>query len=309
VRGDRTLSGGVRFEGLTIDLGVLVEDLRGDLVVERFLPTDAPSGRARLRAASGRLAGVRFRDLDVPVEWRDGILRAEPVTGFLSEGRLLGAFRMHTRAPVAYEGEACVRGFDIAALREDLAPTGPPYTGTGTLRVAFQNRGSTLRDLTASGSLAIRCGNLGDLPAVANVISAAARILPNAEPPVFERADVDFRLEREVFHLRRIELAGDLFEMPGRGTIDLSGQVDITFTPDFVKSMLLPAVMNLPVAGDVLRGALREELFYAVRLRGDLANAEPQLVLFPPLQPPGRDPFEGTGVPTPPPRRIPRTFR
>jgi hypothetical protein len=308
-KGERVLSGTLRFLGFTMDPGVLLEDLRGDAVFDGLRVGDDPAGNVRLVALSGKVEGVRFRDLSVPLVWRDGILAADPISGVLSAGSLRGRFVVHTREPEAFEGDVSVVGFDLAQLRDDLAPTGPPLCGTGTARVAFQSRGGGLEDLTAAGRVSIRDGNLGDLPAIANLPSLLSRILPGDTPPVFERADVEFTIRQEVVHLDKIVLAGDLFEMPGKGTIDFSGFVDVTFTPDFIKSMILPGAMQVPVLGDVLEGVLQEDLLYAIRISGDLSTAEPELVLLPPLQGARSREFVGTGSPPPPPRRIPRLFR
>ncbi len=144
---------------------------------------------------------------------------------------------------------------------------------------------------------------------VATIFAFLAQALSVEDPPTFERATAVFTLEDEVVHLSRFDLAGPLFEMPGRGTFDLGGFVDLTFTPDFIKSFILPGIMQFPVVGPVLDAILREDLLYAVRLRGDVSTAEPEVVAIPPLRMQEERPFEGTGVPQLPKRRLPRWFR
>ena len=89
----------------------------------------------------------------------------------------------------------------------------------------------------------------------------------------------------------------------------MTGMVDLYFTPDLIKGFFLPGVMQLPGIGDVLGGVLREELLYAVRLRGDIETAEPEVVAFPPFGLDRGRTFEGTGSRTLPRRRLPRWFR
>ena len=67
--------------------------------------------------------------------------------------------------------------------------------------------------------------------------------------------------------------------------------------------------MQFPVVGPVLDAVLREDWLYAVRLRGDLESAEPEIMALPPLGLGDDRPFEGTGTPQPPERRLPRWFR
>ncbi len=305
----QTLKGLVRLEGFSMTEAVDLKDLEGDIHVERLVLGDNPSGSGRLAGISGLISDIRVRDLAAPLSWQDGIFRADPITGFVADGALQGKILVHTRAPVAYEGQARVDQFDVARLAEDLAPTGAPYKGIGTAHVTFQNRGGTLRDLTAAGAVHVRRGALGDLPFVANIFALADRVFDTDDPPKFERADVEFVLKDEVFELQRIDLAGPLFEMPGSGTLDLAGVIDLRFTPDFIKSMAVPGMMQMPVVGDVVGGILREELLYAVRVRGDLSSADPEIVLFPLLGVEFGPSFEGTGAPKLPKRRLPKWFR
>lgn len=305
----RTMSGALVFRRFAWEAEVGLTDLLGRVEIDRLRLGDDPSGAARLVGLSGRIEGLRFADLSAPVLWNDGLLRIEPIRGTLSGGRLSGRFVLHSRAPMAYEGQAHVEAFDVAALRDDLAPTGPPYRGLGTLDVTFENRSAQGADLAASGTLTVRHGHLGDLPPIASLFAALSRVLPGETPPAFETLDAAFTLRSEVLRFQRLDLAGPLAKMPGKGTLDLSGQVDLTFTPDLVKSMLLPGVMAVPVLGDVLRGALQEQLFYAVRVHGDLSDTRTDLVPFPPLGLKRAKPFEAPPPPPPPRRRLPNAFR
>ena len=305
----RTLTGRVLFRGFTFGGDVPVEDLDGEVRLEALRLGDDPSGRGTLRIEEGRLFDLTVRDATIPIRWQGGILRADPLTGTIAEGRLRGRLMLHTREPTAYEGYARIEAFRVEALREDLAPTGPPLSGLGSAWIEFQNRSGETRDLRARGALSVRDGNLGDLPVAANIFAFFAEVLAVDPPPRFERADAVFTIADEVITFGRLDLAGPLFDMPGRGTVDLGGYADLVFTPDFIKSFLLPGVMQFPVVGDVLDAILREDVLYAVRLRGDLSDAEPEIVALPPLGLGADRPFEGTGTPQPPPRRLPRWFR
>jgi hypothetical protein len=307
--GSRRLRGRALFHGLSLGDVVPVDDLFGQADIEFLDLGEEASGVGVLRASRARISDLRVRDVTVPVNWQEGILRAGPVTGTLAEGRLRGRLALHTRAPGGYEGEASVDAFSLAALRDDLAPTGPAYSGTGNAQISFQNRGSDARGLTAAGTVTVRQGNLGDLPIVANIFTLLSGLLGMEEPPQFERADIDFFLRDEVVQFRRLDLAGPLFDLPGTGTLDLGGLVDLTFTPDIIKSLAVPGVMQLPGIGDLLDVLLREDLLYEIRLRGDIASADTEIVAFPPLGLGEDRPFEGTGTPRPLPRRIPRWFR
>lgn len=308
--GGVVLSGLVQLGGFSIDAGVALMDLRGAIEVEHLhLDTAKPEGRGRIATMSGRIADLSVSHLGAPVDWRDGILRIPAIGGLLCGGEMIGNFTMHTSAPVSYEGRATVRNFSVAKLRADLAPTGPPYAGIGTAVVTFQNRGGSLNDLTAAGTVAIRKGRLGDLPFIANIFTLTDELAGVEERPQFERADVVFTLKNEVFTFRRFDLAGPLFDLPGSGTLDLAGIIDLRFTPDLLKGLLVPGVMQVPGVGPLLRGVLPERIMYAVRVHGDIDSAEPELVMLPGLGMSRRGAFEGVGARELPRRRLPRLFR
>ena len=303
------LEGLVELQGFTIDVGVELQHLKGLIEIEHLRVGPQGEGRGRISGVAGLIAGLSVSELSAPVDWTDDILRIPAVSGVLVGGELVGDFAMHTSEPVAYQGNATVRGFDVARLRDDLAPTGPAYAGHGLARVTFQNRGGSSRGLAAAGYVQIRSGQLGDLPIIANVFVLTDSAIGVQERPQFERADVEFRLEKEVFTFDRIDLAGPLFSMPGTGTLDLNGIVDLRFTPDFIKGMIVPGVMQVPGVGTLLRGLLREEVLYAVRVHGDLASTKTEVIPLPLFGYERGSDFEGTGSRTLPRRRLPGWFR
>ena len=307
--GDPTLAGRVVFRGFSFGDVLPIQDVEGEAVVESLRLGATPEGRGTVRIRSARILDLSVRDVDLPIVWRDSILTVDPLVGVLASGQLRGRVRLHTEEPMAFEGEARLHDFRLEALREDIAPTGPPLSGRGQAEVRFQSRSGELADLTGRGTVSVREGDLGELPLLANVFTFVSQLLDAEDPPRFERADLCFTVEDEVVRFQRFDLSGPSFEMPGTGTVDLAGFVDLTFTPDFIKSFLVPGILQMPVVGDVLDAVLREDLLYAIRLRGDLASAEPEVVAFPPLGLASDSSFEGTGTPEPPPRRLPRWFR
>ncbi len=136
--GLRSLRGRVLFRGFSFGEELPIEDLEGSLDVETLRLGPLPSGHGVLRAKAAEVFGLRMRDVVLPLTWHDGILRGDPVTGILADGRLRGRFLLHTEEPAAYEGEARIDDFRLEMLKEDLAPTGPPVSGLGTARFTFQ---------------------------------------------------------------------------------------------------------------------------------------------------------------------------
>ena len=308
--GGVVLNGLVQLGGFSIDVGVGLVDLRGAIEVESLrLGSDQDGGRGRLRDVSGLIADLSVDRLSAPVDWSNDFLRIPAIAGRLCEGELVADFHMHTADPIAFTGNAQVRNFSVARLRDDLAPTGPQYEGVGNAQVTFQSRGDSLRDLTAAGTVRIRKGRLGDLPFVANIFTLTDELAGVDERPQFERADLVFTLQDEVFTFRRFDLAGPLFDLPGEGTLDMNGVIDLRFTPDLVKGLLVPGIMQMPAVGPLLRGIVPEQLLYAVRVRGDIDAAEPEIVFMPGLGMDRSRTFENAGPRALPRRRLPGLFR
>lgn len=303
------LSGRIRLQGVSADIGPGFEGINGELRIDQ-LRLDAPrAARGRLVGISGRIAGLEVEALDTPVLWEQEVLRLQPITARIAEGSLRGHLQMRTADPTMYEGGLEVRNFSVARLRDQLAPTGPRLSGRGLVQFVFQNRGGGIESLTGAGTLQVRNGALGQLPGVANIFALMSEVLNDPQGPEFQRADVRFRLQDEVVTFDEILLAGPLFEMPGKGTMDLSGTVDLTFQPEFIKSLVLPGVMQVPALGDILGALLREDALYAVRLKGDLSTAEPQIIPFPWSGVDLGSDYEGAPPPALPRRRVPRWFR
>lgn len=309
-RGDATtLSGRILLRGFSMDLGLDFETLDGLVEIDFLRLGDTPGGGGRLKGVKGRIEDISVEDLAAPLDWSRDILRIPTLTGRLAGGQLSGNLLMHTAEPVSYEGRLAVKDFDVSLLWADLAPTGPKVTGLGQIQLTFQNRGGDMRDLTAAGSLFITKGNLTDLPVVSNIFTVFDEMVQAQERGKIERANVYFRVEREIIYFPRLHLAGPLFDMPGRGSLDLAGTINLRFTPDFIKGMLLPGVMQLPGLGKVLHTVLPEELLYAVRIRGDVDDPETTLEFLPPLGLDKKPTFAGTGSPKLPKRKLPGWFR
>ena len=60
--------------------------------------------------------------------------------------------------------------------------------------------------------------------------------------------------------------------------LTLDGFVDLVFTADVLKNLLLPGSMEVAGLGNTLRRMFPESGLYHVRLRGKLGEAEPEVV-------------------------------
>ena len=307
--GARTIEGRLLLRGLDLDVGTRLEEVEGAVDLRALRLGDDPSGEGDVRLSRARVAGILLEDLVVPARWHGGILEASPVTATAYGGRLEAQVRVHTRAPVGFEGRVRLADVSLERVRADLAP-GLDFLGTASLDAELESATGTLRDLRASGTASVRDGDLGELPPVATIPALLGALVPGSRKPRFTGADVEFRVEDETVEATSIRLSGPLFSLDGHGTVDFGGTLDVTLAPQFVKSLLLPGALQVPGVGDVL-GVLREDPFYVVRVRGPLDRAEPTLVPFPFLGP--RRPAASGGPPesfdAETSRRIPHAFR
>jgi hypothetical protein len=306
---ESALGGRVRFDGFSMDVGAALEDLRGVLEIERLRLGSEGAGRARAKGLSARIEGIEVEGLDAPLVWDGGVMRVEPIRARVAGGAATARFAMHTGEPAMYEGAVRVDDLDLARLAGGLSASGTAYSGRARVEITFENPTGDAEDLVAVGTAQVRQADLGDLPFVANIFALGAHMFQASRKPSFERADLEFRLRNESIHFSRLDLSGDLFEMPGSGTVDTDGLADLVFRPHFVKSLLLPGVMQVPGLGDVLGVLLPEDWFYAVRIRGDLETAQPEVVALPPLGLDRRRVFDGPGPGTLPERQVPGWFR
>lgn len=312
--GGRSLSGLVLLEGVTLDLGVRVEEIRGEARIEALSLGDTPSGRGSLAVAAARIGGIALTDVHAPIEWRESVLTAAPIVATAYTGRVEAAVTVHTKAPEAFEGTATITGVQLQDLLRDLASGGAETHGVLDARVEFQSRGGGVREVTAAGTASVHHGDLGELPVVATIPALLSRMVPSLQRPRFHSATASFVVENGTVRVERVTMAGPLFRMSGFGTVPFTdgnpqgiakGEVDFTFSPQFIKSFLLPGVLQIPLVGDAL-GLLREDPLYVVRVRGPLSSAKPEVVAFPffrpqRAQPPYRDsPSEARTTPPDP---------
>ncbi len=284
---DSTVRGRVRFVAFSLGSVAPLTEIDGVVDLVRLTLGDEVDGDFTIRLDRARLFDVRVEDVTLPFRWDAGILRVDTIAGRLAGGALRGRFMAHTRAPAAFEGEASLAGFDVALLAEDLADAGSDFAGRGRASVSFQNRSGEADDLVAVGEVRVEDGDLGDLPGVTNIFTLFDSLRKAEHPPKFERGHAKFTLRGQVIRFEHLDLSGPLFDLPGQGTIDLDGTADLVFTPHLLKGFLLPGVMQFPGVGKALGTVLPESLLYVVRLRGDIADAEPEVQAFPRTRRPG----------------------
>jgi hypothetical protein len=311
-RGERRVHGTVRFHGVSLEAGVPVQGLEGELVIPGIVLGDVPSGEAALRVRAARVAGLLVEGLDATLAWRDESLAVRPLRGTAYGGTIEGEVVARTgetppAAGPAFRGRVRVTALSLERLFDDLG--GSEYRGTADAFVSFESASGDPFDLRASGRVSAVCADLGELPVVANVPALVAGVVPGAEKPRFTHARAEFTVACEVVRAHRIVLEGPLFEMEGRGTLGFDGTIDLLFEPDFLQQLLVPGIKDVPVLAQI-GDLLPEASLYVVRVRGHVSNPRTSVSALPYFtEGRGSRPFPAPPPADPPPRTLPRWAR
>jgi uncharacterized protein involved in outer membrane biogenesis len=150
---------------------VLLENVEGTVDeshVAGRLASEPGAGPGRMRTWRGELTidrirayGLTVSDVKTAVEASGGVARIGPATGRFYGGQYAGTFDLDARGPEpVVQVDQRLTGIDVGALLKDMQLLGG-VSGRGEL-VTFKARmrGSSLRSLAGSASLAIRDGQI-----------------------------------------------------------------------------------------------------------------------------------------------------
>ena len=275
--GPTRLEGALEFLGFTPSTGGPVRDLTGRLLVHGVELGRVPGGRGRIEGLSGRLGGLAFAGLAADLELQEQVLIVPRATAQLAGGTVTLDCRLHLGRPAAHEGHASLRGVDLAGVLSALGVQDARYRGELGADLTWASATGDLADAVAVGALRIRRGWLGEMPSARSWSALLGSLGGGSEEP-FREAYAAFRLQEGRVQLPSVALAGRGLLLPGRGWVTLDGDVDLVFTPDIVKNLLLPGSMEVPGLAATLRRLLPEAGLYHVRLRGRIGEAESELV-------------------------------
>lgn len=277
--GPTTLSGTLDLDAFTPDVGGAAADLSGRIVITTLDPSEGGRGRAAIQGVSGLVAGIPVQGLTATVVVVDRVLMTDDLVAQVAGGSLQAAWRLHLGRPSAHQGHARARDLDLGRLLRSLGVEDPRYRGRVGAEIRWAAPGGNLQDLVAVGSVRVRDGWLGEMPAVRSWGALLDSLGSDAQEP-FREAYAALRVTGGRVLLPTVQLAGHGLLLPGRGWLDFDGNVDMAFTPDLVKNLLLPGSMEVPGLASTLRRILPEAGLYHVRLRGRLGDAEPEVVSF-----------------------------
>lgn len=233
----------------------LLPDL--ELQTERVNALDA---KVTYRAEAVVARRLPFRDVDLGVNLRDGVLTLEPVAFRFDPGRLVGTVRIDARGKVpATRVDLRITGVELAKVKflkarakanadrdrgqakngrtgsgrrgEDngLLPEEPPLEGVLQGRIRLTGRGASVRQFAANAdgglTFVIPRGEVNhafaELTGI-NVAKGLGLLLKDDEERTGLRCGIaDFKVENGTVHVRNVLFDTDVVRIAGRGKVDL----------------------------------------------------------------------------------------
>lgn len=195
-------------------------------------------------------------------------------------GSFYGDIAVTLRTPVTYSGKLGVRRLDIAELVEERrkGKTDPAHRITGWLDAEIKNitgTGHTTDGINAKDCwLSIGNGDLMHLPLIFNVFEALTL------GGVGERSITDcvarFDIRNGIVEFHELAFGGQDVAIAAEGTIDLKGELDLTFVVSKPHGAGLMKLLTLPL--DVIKPNLA-----AVKLTGPFGAPKAKIIPLPPV--------------------------
>jgi hypothetical protein len=270
-------SGLLRFEGLSMDVGLSVADAAGTLAMQ---VVDHGPGKAtdlgmRLDASRLTVAGVRVGAAHATITSTDtpGELAIDPLSARVHAGRVTGSARVRAgngaddRA--AYDLDLVMSGVHLAPVLADVrlgapdappAPPGPdedPSRGLIDARLRLSGIAGDSAARRGSGAVRIADGDVLRLPLILPLIQLSNFQIPSADRLSYVQATFDVRCDQAVFD--RISVLSRSIAIEGSGTLNI---------PDLTVDMVFNSRGNarVPLLSDFV-DAVRNEII-STRLTG-----------------------------------------
>ncbi len=265
------VGGEIRAHGLSMDLGVRVDDIRGYAVLERgWVRPDGSEIKGQLGGLSFTALGQPFddargpfvathRSFEVPtgeVRVHGGVLRSMPREATV-EGKAgpqpLARYDFDTTRHLAFHFDLVDLDLGKAVAQLEL---GQPYRGLMSGKVDLGIDVEDPTSLAITAKLGVRDGWLGDAPIFRSIYG----LLKQEKRPTFHAAVLDVQSEGQTLRIDRLLLLSTLLRVEGKGQLDYDGYLELQLEfpnlfPEASPITLLPgiyrAVANALVSFDV----------------------------------------------------------
>jgi hypothetical protein len=224
-------NGLVVFTGNTIQAGLALEFIQGQLdqLQGRFDGHDL-GVTGRLNLASISVLDQQITGLTGQLSVARGQARLNDIEGALLGGTLRGWVNVDLDATPKYATALELEGADLRRLTRTL-PGRQDVRGLVSGRVQLEGTGNDLKTLQGHGEGHVVEAELGELPFALRFFKFLQISSPmkRSAPPhtAFDSADARFRIQDGQALIDPIQLTGDAFSLHGRGTVELTGDLDL----------------------------------------------------------------------------------
>jgi hypothetical protein len=127
----------------------------------------------------------------------------------------------------SYKVDCRVGGINLGRLVNERTGTTTDVSGTLSGGVIVSGSGQTAQTLQGAGSLHVVDGHFYQLPPLVSML----KLLSNRplDTTAFNRCDMKFTIQGEHIHFEPVNLLGDAVSLYGKGDIDFSRRLDLTF--------------------------------------------------------------------------------
>ncbi len=126
-----------------------------------------------------------------------------------------------------FEADLSLVDGQLIELARAVHPGAHQVTGRVYALAHLQGAKAGLHTLQGHGQMRLREANVYQLPVMARLLNVLS--LRDPDGTTFTSSDIDFRVNGEQVYLDRIDFAGDVLSMKGKGWMDLNRQIDLDF--------------------------------------------------------------------------------
>ncbi len=223
---------------------------------------------------------IPFRGVGGRVEVNKKGFSSKHIEARCSGGNIEGALSVETATePYYYSGEMNFSHVELKDLMQKITNTGKTWSGKLSGNIIFQGKGTDTNSICADGQIQIEEGHLSDVPIVLSIFNILNLSIPKKES--FRTAQINFNVKDGVVTIEEGRLYSDTVELIGRGTVKLTGDIDVKIVAGFSKDFF----SEIPIVGkifDYVVGGVRKQLTM-VEINGTFLEPQSRSIAFKPL--------------------------
>ncbi len=260
---DVDLNGVVHARGATLDAGMTLTNLSGDLGF------NAAVRRGKTAAFHGDIALDSVAFADRPVTGFKAVLDLPAGSDTLDVGKIQGQIaggdvagdvkvRLPDQGASSYSMDFVIKNADVREIAKQVAPNGQEIRGQVSASLALQGEWSDPATRRGRGDVLVSGKEMYQIPLMLGLMEVTNLSLPTTSP--FNEGTARYLVEGQRVTFEQVQMRSSRLVMSGNGYLDFdTKKVRMNFTTEN------PRLPNLPIIHDLLAGAKQELLQIQVR--------------------------------------------